>query len=333
MDASVLQMFDTEEILNRLADKRCTGCFHVFNPRESANIFFEQGRVIAAAKGSVEGEEVLKQILEWRDVRYLWQPDVSAPVPPLKRLDLDIRDFLASQKSGAGAEKKTPSEAAILHGIPVLAPHPVISIPSRGATTGPVSPIITPDKRITQTSASLTPAAVGPVDLAATKTIDPSAQARSAQEHALLQKHTLVLVSFEHPEQRLKITRVNSLIGRNPACDIAINHSSISRQHCMLQITDRGLHVKDLETTNGTKVNGIVLKEGYISVGDKLTMGHISFMLERRSPLTPLPRCGPVSRHPELVEEYSRLIVQVTRRSKACHPNLKASYIPRLRSG
>jgi pSer/pThr/pTyr-binding forkhead associated (FHA) protein len=85
----------------------------------------------------------------------------------------------------------------------------------------------------------------------------------------------------ETPEKRLRLIRVGNLVGRNPACDLAISHPSISRQHCLLQLTERGLHVKDLDTTNGTRVNGIALKEGYVNVGDRLTIGHVHFMVEK----------------------------------------------------
>jgi pSer/pThr/pTyr-binding forkhead associated (FHA) protein len=117
--------------------------------------------------------------------------------------------------------------------------------------------------------------------LTATKTFSVSAEDRAALDAALLKKYPLVLVPVETPEKRLKITRVSNLTGRNPACDLAISHPSISRQHCLLQLTERGLHVKDLDTTNGTRVNGIALKEGYISPGDKLTIGHVHFMVEK----------------------------------------------------
>ncbi len=48
-----------------------------------------------------------------------------------------------------------------------------------------------------------------------------------------------------------------------------------------MQITERGLHIKDLGTTNGTKVNGINLTERFINPGDQLTMGHLVFVLEK----------------------------------------------------
>ena len=101
------------------------------------------------------------------------------------------------------------------------------------------------------------------------------------QDEALLNKYKFSLVSVDYPDQRYKLTQVSNLIGRNSACDIPISHPSISRQHCLVQLTNRGLHVKDLDTTNGTKVNGIVLREGYINAGDKLTFGHLAFVVEK----------------------------------------------------
>src|SRR5260221_3739688 len=101
MDTSVLPLFSAEEILERLARRRCTGCLHVFTPKESANLFFNEGIVVAAARGTIEGEEVVKQLLGWIEPRYLWQPGNSGSTPPLQPLQLNIRDFLAKQKPNA----------------------------------------------------------------------------------------------------------------------------------------------------------------------------------------------------------------------------------------
>jgi pSer/pThr/pTyr-binding forkhead associated (FHA) protein len=39
--------------------------------------------------------------------------------------------------------------------------------------------------------------------------------------------------------------------------------------------------VKDLESTNGTFVNGIPLKDGYINDGDRLSLGTYAMTLRR----------------------------------------------------
>jgi len=247
MNPTLSHIFTLEEIFGRLGQKQSTGYLHIFTQRESANIFFKEGVVVAAAKGLVEGEEVLKQALEWKDVHTAWLPEISTSNPPLKVINVPIVEFLAKHKPAkSGSSQATPLPAAS------------VSSPKPSDATAPVQ-------------------------LTATKNVGQAQSARSAQEEALLKKHRLVLISVDDPQQRLKIERVSCLVGRNPACDIPLNHASISRQHCLMQITDRGLHVKDLGTTNGTRVNGIVMTEGYISVGDKLTMGHLAFTLEKEA--------------------------------------------------
>ena len=273
MDPNILQLFSAEEILERLGSQERTGCFHVFTSQESANVFFKNGLVVAAVKGLSEGEEALKQIVHWKEARTFWQPDVPAASPPLQALQINIGDFLAKNKPGKKAPRPPASftESAHVH----------FSIPSKGATTSQLPGAPSPDKLDPTPSITLKAASATRADMVATKNID-TGQNRSLQEEELLQKYKLVLVSREAPEIRFNIAKVSSLIGRNPACDITISHPSISRQHCLLQITDRGLHVKDLDTVNGTTVNGIALKEGYINAGDKLTIGRVPFVLEKQ---------------------------------------------------
>jgi hypothetical protein len=261
MDSSILHLFGVEEILERLGRRRMTGCFHIFTANESANIFFREGLIVAATRGQVEGEQVVKQILAWTSVHYLWQPNAMVTQPPLKPLKLVVHDFLARQ-----SEKGTGEKTAVAENAPGLTPAtPVILIPAKGRATGAL-PAVTPEI---------------PGNMTATKTFSLSSEDRAAQDEALLKKYKLALVPVENPEKRLRLIRVGNLAGRNPACDLAISHPSISRQHCLLLLTERGLHVNDLDTTNGTRVNGIALKEGYVNVGDKLTIGHVHFMVEK----------------------------------------------------
>jgi hypothetical protein len=264
MDSTLLQLFALDEILERLAAGERTGCLHIFTAKDSANIFFKQGQVVAAAKGLVEGEEVLKQVVEWPQPRAMWQPEVSAEGLPFKPVQLNIAEFLAKRRASAKPAPLAKGERPFVMLGAIKAPltGPVPLRPAAAVSGTPVSEAV-------------------PVPLTSTKTMRATSQLRLAQEQALLEKFHLALISTDDPEQKIKISRASTLLGRNPACDIALDHGSISRQHCLLQLTDRGLHVKDLGTTNGTKVNGIAMTEGYINVGDKLTIGHLGFVLQQ----------------------------------------------------
>jgi hypothetical protein len=317
MNASLFQLFSLGEILARLGQTLQTGCIHIFTSRDAANIYFKDGIVVAAGKGLLDGEEVIKQIVEWKDVEMIWLPNETAPAS-LKSFGANIADYLHAPKLEPEKKKgirldqvvkdkdqpePLPAPAAkpivFISKPPPLTPSPSVATPVAGKAfdkltvtlQSPSQPRVQLQPEPQAQSASSIPKPpeiVQPIAnhallLTATKAMPATAQARSNQEEALLQKHKLVLVSGENRNQRFQITRSSSLIGRNPACDINIASSSVSRQHCLLHLTERGLHLKDLGTTNGTKVNGIVLTEGYVNPGDKLTIGHELFILEKDS--------------------------------------------------
>ncbi|MCE0497510.1 MAG: FHA domain-containing protein [Methylacidiphilales bacterium] len=282
MDFTVLQLFTPEEILDRLGKKKGTGCLHLYTTSESANIFLKDGIVVTMTNGSVEGIDILKQVLTWKDVHCTWQPEIAAPGIAFKPLHVHVQDILAQLHTTAEPARMASAPARISGVLPASAEKssPLIhqSIGTKGKTTAPIEPLNSPAPK-----ATLLPLAeaIAPVQMTATKNFNPTAQDRSIEEEALLKKHRLVLVSVDNPDLRLKITRASGLLGRNPACELPISHPSISRQHCLLQLSNRGLNLKDLGTTNGTKVNGIALTQGLVNIGDKLTFGHLTFLLER----------------------------------------------------
>ncbi len=77
----------------------------------------------------------------------------------------------------------------------------------------------------------------------------------------------------ESPTFKLKVKKVTNVVGREGTCDIYVESKQVSRRHCLLQVTERGLLVKDLESTNGTFVNGIPMTDGYVNEGDRLGLG------------------------------------------------------------
>lgn len=63
------------------------------------------------------------------------------------------------------------------------------------------------------------------------------------------------------------------LFGRHPECDIQIDSRKISRRHCCIAQVGDYLVVRDLDSTNGIRINGVRLREGRIKSGDELTIG------------------------------------------------------------
>jgi hypothetical protein len=65
-------------------------------------------------------------------------------------------------------------------------------------------------------------------------------------------------------------------IGRDASCDLAISDLTVSRQHAQLERTPEGWLLSDLESTNGTRVNGWRVR-GQVPVraGDLVSFGNL----------------------------------------------------------
>ncbi len=68
----------------------------------------------------------------------------------------------------------------------------------------------------------------------------------------------------------------NVEIGRTDDCQLALHHGSISRLHARVQRTKQGVELVDLGSTNGTTVNGQVVKKAVLRAGDRLLIGSVS---------------------------------------------------------
>jgi pSer/pThr/pTyr-binding forkhead associated (FHA) protein len=85
-------------------------------------------------------------------------------------------------------------------------------------------------------------------------------------------KLKLTLVSAGR-ENKLDLSKSPLIIGRTGA-DLTIDDKACSRQHALVVETpDKGLWLKDLNSTNGTKVNGKKVAETGLKVGDEIRIG------------------------------------------------------------
>lgn len=78
--------------------------------------------------------------------------------------------------------------------------------------------------------------------------------------------------------QPITIDRDLTLVGRNRhVCDLHLNHSSISKIHCLIVKTDGLLFIRDLGSSNGTRVNGQRVTRGALLPGDQLAFANLKF--------------------------------------------------------
>jgi hypothetical protein len=70
------------------------------------------------------------------------------------------------------------------------------------------------------------------------------------------------------------------VIGRSPDVEVVINDSNVSRRHAEVWRTGEGVAVRDLESTNGTFVNGHRITAVSLSPRDDVTVGSLHFRIE-----------------------------------------------------
>lgn len=83
-------------------------------------------------------------------------------------------------------------------------------------------------------------------------------------------KSELVPLNGDPP---IPITRDLTVIGRRDYCDVVIPLSSLSKRHCVVVRTDGLLMLRDLATTNGTKVNGQRISWAALLPNDRVNIG------------------------------------------------------------
>ena len=70
------------------------------------------------------------------------------------------------------------------------------------------------------------------------------------------------------------------VIGRSPDVDFVINDSNVSRRHAELWRTSEGVAIRDLQSTNGTYVNGHRISAVSLSPRDDITIGPLHMRIE-----------------------------------------------------
>jgi pSer/pThr/pTyr-binding forkhead associated (FHA) protein len=91
----------------------------------------------------------------------------------------------------------------------------------------------------------------------------------------------LVVVDGPTKTADLNLRKTETLVGRQKGCDVRIPSDQVSRRHCLLLYKDGRLMVEDLQSANGTFVNGARVDEPLlIRPGELLRIGPLQFRVE-----------------------------------------------------
>jgi DNA-binding NtrC family response regulator len=100
-----------------------------------------------------------------------------------------------------------------------------------------------------------------------------------------------MLVVIEGPDQGKSYKLDGSqpsrlLVGQSPACDIRLEDPQVSRRHAAIDLTGKRLRLTDLDSTNGTFVDGTSILDGHLRGGEIVRLGSTAFRVDPLSETT-----------------------------------------------
>ena len=109
--------------------------------------------------------------------------------------------------------------------------------------------------------------------------------------------YVLVVQTGKYKGKRIKVSGPEVLIGRDEQAGIRIGSDDVSRQHCLLTPSEEGVIVRDLDSRNGTFIDGIPIphtEDALLTAGSTLSVGPMTFQLAT----TDLARSKPTAASP-----------------------------------
>jgi Nif-specific regulatory protein len=88
----------------------------------------------------------------------------------------------------------------------------------------------------------------------------------------------LLVVAGPSKESLVVLPESEATVGRDPTNLLALADPSVSRKHCLLRREDGRFQIRDLDSRNGTLVNGVAVKEHWLRHGDEIATGDSVFM-------------------------------------------------------
>jgi transcriptional regulator with PAS, ATPase and Fis domain len=99
-------------------------------------------------------------------------------------------------------------------------------------------------------------------------------------------------VSVTLPDRRVVTASLGIhplLVGTSAECDLVLVDPRISRRHCELRLTERGVLLRDLDSKNGTLVRGVSILETWLPLGVPVTLGGSELLIQSTGAPAVLP--------------------------------------------
>jgi len=100
----------------------------------------------------------------------------------------------------------------------------------------------------------------------------------------------LLVIAGPAKDSTIPLPESEATLGRDPTNAVPVADVSVSRKHCRLRRDeDDRFHIKDLDSRNGTIVNGLAVKEQWLRHGDEIATGDSVFLFLTEDEDQPVP--------------------------------------------
>lgn len=129
----------------------------------------------------------------------------------------------------------------------------------------------------------------------------------------------LVIQSGAHKGEEIELQRGSNFLGRAEGCDFTLDDPTVSSRHCEVIVTDLGVQIRDLDSTNGTFIDTQRVKSAELRNGQILMLGSMEMRLMGMTVDVVIPKMT-VTAEP--------VAVQLPDGTPAClhHPGIPASH-------
>lgn len=91
----------------------------------------------------------------------------------------------------------------------------------------------------------------------------------------------VLIIEETSGRRKYDVRRKAILVGTSPECDVVVSDAYVSKMHLEMRMSDRGFHVRDLGSTNGSFVGDTRISETYLKSDETLRIGtsniHVCF--------------------------------------------------------
>ena len=88
----------------------------------------------------------------------------------------------------------------------------------------------------------------------------------------------LLILSQLEGDRVFELSDDDTIIGRGDDANLVLANISVSRHHAQITVSEDKASIKDLESANGTRVNGETVKKAELSNGDEIMLGKYSLV-------------------------------------------------------